>query len=158
MVFETAALLFLISLAFVFLSIRIYLAGEIDIQKEVIAQRENEVGVQAITDFQKQITNLNQKLKNVGSFYREQVDLAEVIQKISAILPSEIRLTNFSFIQDATAAKINVVGFSQTRSALLLFKRDLEGNPDFQKINFPPNTWVSPSDIDFSLNLEIKKQ
>ena len=157
LIFETAVLLFLVSSALAFLSIRIYLAGEIDIQRGVIAQRKNEVGIQAITDFQKQITDLNLKFKNVKSFYQRQVDLAEVLQKISTILPCFFYFTSLSFIQDPVAPRINIVGFSRTRDALLLFKRDLESGSDFQKVNFPPTTWVSPANIDFSLNLEVKR-
>ena len=136
LIFEAATLLFLVSLAFIFLSIRIYLAGEIEVQRGVIEQRENEVGIKAITDFQKQVAELNAKLKNVESFYQKQTDLSGIFQKISEILPVVVHLTSFSFIQDPLAPKINITGFSQTRDALLSFKRNLENSPDFQKINF----------------------
>jgi len=158
LIFEVALFLFLVSLAFVFLTSRVYLAGELVIQQEIIAEREKEVGLQAITDFQKQVADLDLTLQNVKSFYQRQPNLTAVFQALFETLPTEVSLTTLSFIQDPATDKINVTGFAPTREDLLLFKENLESNSVFQKVNFPPTTWVSPTDIEFSLSLELKSK
>lgn len=156
LIFETGLLFFLISALLVFLSIQIYLGGEINSEKIAISQREKEVDTNVILSFQREIKELNKKLEQVAVFYERQVYLNDLLKEVFQKLPSGNYLTSFSFVKDLGQDKINLVGFSPTREKLLDFKKALEADSRFDKVNFPPGNWVSSTNVDFYLSFEIK--
>lgn len=156
LIFELGILLFLISALLIVFSIAIYLNGEINSEKIAVSQKEEDIDLTTIADFQKKIEALNEKIKNVESFYNEQVYLTPVLEKVFEKLPSQSYLNNFSFTKSSETLKINLSGFIPTRDDLLAFKRNIENDKDFKNISFPPGNWVSQTDIEFFLSFELK--
>lgn len=156
LIFETGLLFFLISTLLIFFSIQIYLGGEINSKKIAISQREKEVETNVILSFQQEIKELNTKLEQVAVFYEKQVYLNDLLKEVFQKLPPGSYLTSFSFVKDLGQDKINLVGFSPTREKLLDFKKTLEADSRFDKVNFPPGNWVSSSNVDFYLSFELK--
>ncbi|KKR53098.1 MAG: hypothetical protein UT91_C0034G0001, partial [Parcubacteria group bacterium GW2011_GWA2_40_23] len=64
LIFELGILLFLISALFIAFSIAIYLNGEINLEKIAVFQKEEDIDLTTIADFQKEIEALNNKIKN----------------------------------------------------------------------------------------------
>ncbi|KKR14370.1 MAG: hypothetical protein UT42_C0030G0007, partial [Candidatus Falkowbacteria bacterium GW2011_GWA2_39_24] len=64
LIFELGLLLFLISALFIAFSIAIYLNGEINSEKIAVFQKEEDIDLTTIADFQKEIEALNNKIKN----------------------------------------------------------------------------------------------
>ncbi|MDP3093902.1 MAG: PilN domain-containing protein [bacterium] len=156
LIFEIGILLFLLSNLFILFSVKVYLGGEIDSEKINFSQRQKEVDVAAISNFQTNIKNLNENLGEIKSFYEKQVSLAGVFETISENLPQGSYLTSFSFHQEPELRKVSLTGYAPKRDDLLAFKSSLEGSRVFANIDFPPINWVSPENIEFYLNLEIK--
>ena len=156
LIFEVGLLFFLISVLLIFFSIQVYLGGEIDSEKIAIYQRKKEVDTTAILSFQQETKALNEKFGQVKSFYEGQVYLTDGLKKVFQKLPPGSFLTSFSFVKDLGQEKINLVGFSPTREKLLDFKKNLEADPKFDKVDFPPGNWVSSTNVDFYLSLELK--
>lgn len=156
LIFETSALLFLVSISLIFLATKIYLLGEIDTQKIMVAAKEKEINSSAIGDFQQKIKSLNANLGEITSFYRGRVYFVGVLEKVSGLLPSGSYLTDISFRQEAARLKVAISGFAPNRDELLLFKESLEKDSNLTAVNFPPSDWVNPADINFSFSFEIK--
>ena len=156
LIFELGILLFLISALFIVFSIAIYLNGEITSEKITVSQREEDIDLTTIANFQKEIEALNEKIKNVESHYNQQVYLTPVLEKVFEKLPSQSYLNNFSFTKSSKTLKINLSGFIPTRDDLLAFKRNIESDKDFKSVSFPPGNWVSPTDIEFFLSFELR--
>jgi len=155
LIFELGLLLFLISALFIAFSIAIYLNGEINSEKIAVFQKEEDIDLTTIADFQKEIEALNNKIKNVESFYNEQTYLIPILEKVSEKLSGRSYLNNFSFTKSSKTLKINLSGFIPTRDDLLAFKRNIESDKDFENVNFPPGNWISPTDIEFFLSFEL---
>ncbi|MCG2688186.1 PilN domain-containing protein, partial [Candidatus Parcubacteria bacterium] len=154
LIFELGFLLFLISIALIAFSVSTYLGGEIDSEKTNIFQKEQDIDLDKIADFQKEIKVLNEKTKDIDTFYHQQTYLAGILEKISEKLPAGSYLNNLSFSQ--TSNTLNLSGFVLTRDDLLTFKRSIESDNNFTDVNFPPGNWVSPTNIEFSLSFKLK--
>ena len=153
LIFEIGLLLFLISCSLAFFSVKAYLGGEIDSEKINLSQRQKEVDQETVSGFEKDIEELNQKLKRVWSFYENQISLAKVLEQIYENLPSGAYLTSFT---SSYGSKINVAGFMPTQEELLVFKKNLEKIKEFKEIDFPLVNWVSAKDVDFYFTFEIQ--
>ncbi len=156
LIFEVGFLFFLISTLFLLLSIQVYLGGEIDSEKITLSQREKKVDKAIISGFQQEIKALNEKFGQIESFYEGQVYLIDELEKVFQKLSPGSYLTSFSFVKNLGQEKVNLVGFSPTREKLLDFKRNLEADPRFDKIDFPPGNWVSSTNVDFDLSFELR--
>ncbi len=156
LIFEIGLMVFLLSALLCFLSITLYLGGEIDSQKSAVLEREQTIDPVAVSDLHKAVNDTNKALGDLAVFYKNQVSPTLILQKISVKLPLGGYLTNFSFHEEAGKAKINLSGFINNREELLNFKKSLEAEKTFKTINFPPSNWVFPTNIEFYLSLETK--
>jgi len=154
LIFEIGLLLFLISGYLALFSVKAYLGGKTDAEKTNLSQRQKEVDQKTISDFEKDIEELNRKLKRVESFYENQISLAKVLEQIYENLPSGAYLTSFS---SSYGSKINVAGFILTKEELLTFKKNLEKIKEFKEIDFPLVNWVSSKDVEFYFTFEVIK-
>ena len=153
LIFEIGLLLFLISGSLALFSVKAYLGGEIGSEKINLSQRQEEVNQETISGFEKDIEELNQKLKRVASFYENQISLAKVLEQIYESLSPGAYLTSFS---SSYGSKINVAGFIPIREELLVLKKNLEKIKEFKEIDFPPVNWVSAKDVEFYFSFEIQ--
>ena len=168
LIFELGILLFLISILFIIFSISIYLNGEINLERTTVLQKEEDIDLITIADFQKEIDVLNEKMKNVESFYncgyikplvcyRKQIYLTPILEKVFEKLPNNSYLNNISFTKNSGTLQVNLSGFAMNREDLLVFKRNIENDKDFKNVNFPPRNWVFPTNIEFSLSFDLSE-
>ena len=159
-------LIFFISLILILFSIEIFISGEIEAQKILLSGEEKKIKESQIQNLEEKINISNQTLSKLNLFYQNQLNLTEILEKISGTLPSGTYLTNLNFsLLTAPAegetqkylAQIALAGFSPTREILLELKENLEKEEPFGEIYFPPSIWVKPTDINFSVNFKIKK-
>ena len=83
------------------------------------------------------------------------------LEEISKIIPSEISLTNLSIFSEkkkneGQTIKVSLSGFAPTRKSLFYFRKKLKEAEFFKNVSFPPSNWIKPTDIDFSINFEVK--
>ncbi len=76
-----------------------------------------------------------------------------VFIELSKITPREVYMNNIS----TKDFKIFLAGKSKSRDDLISFKNNLENSFCFQEINVPLSNLVVKSDIDFQIDLTIKK-
>jgi len=154
------SLLFLICLYLVLFSVKAYIMGEVEAQKILLVQKENEFNTPRTQAFKKSLISFNLTLSKLDSFYQDQFDLTEALEQISGTLPSDVYLTSLSFnpTRDKREKKIltNLSGFASTRQSLLDFRDSLEQETSFQDISFSQASWVKPTDINFTVSFIVK--
>jgi len=153
LILEILVLIFLICLALILFSVKIFISGQLEAQKILLLQKEKKFEESQIQSLEGKIIISNQTLSKLNSFYQDQTNLTEILEKISETLPLETYLT----ILNLDPAQISLSGFSPTREILLEFKKNLEQEELLGEIYFPPSNWVKPTDIDFSVNFKIIK-
>lgn len=146
LIFGISIIIFFIALFLILFSIKIFIAGKAQEEKVVISPE--------LQGLEEEIVSINKSLQNLASFYEKQPDFIGFLEKISQILPAGVYLTSFSWniVGKEENFSVFLQGFSPTREILLNLKRNLESEPAFKDINFPPSNWVRPDNIDFSLN------
>ncbi len=148
LILEILVLIFLICLALILFSVKIFISGQLEAQKILLLQKEKKFEESQIQSLEGKIIISNQTLSKLNSFYQDQTNLTEILEKIF-----ETYLT----ILNLDPAQISLSGFSPTREILLEFKKNLEQEELLGEIYFPPSNWVKPTDIDFSVNFKIIK-
>ena len=158
LILGTVLFISLFCLILILFSIKIYLSGQVESQRVVLSQVEKEFAQSGLKNLQEKIKSTNLTFSQLHSFYQKKFYLTEILERISKTLPPGTYLTNFSFSppREEFPAQISLSGFAQTREILIELKRNLEAEEDFQEIYFPPENWVQPTDINFSLTFKLK--
>jgi Tfp pilus assembly protein PilN len=158
LILGTLFLSFLISLSLILFSIKISIWGNLKVQELFIEAKEKEISLSQ--DLEEKIKNSNQSLSNLDYFYQNQLEITEILEKIAEILPPEAYLTSFNLNpltqKEEGRVQISLSGFCPKREILLSFRESLEKEEGFSKIYFPPENWVSPSNINFSTAFILK--
>jgi Tfp pilus assembly protein PilN len=149
----TLFLIFLFSLSLILFGVQNYISGRVDLEKMTVDFEKKRIEDSEIQNLRAKIISLNQSLSQLNSFYQEQKKLAEVLNKISEILPPQMYLTNFSYQKELN--QVSLSGFSPTQEILNDFRKDLEKK--FSDVHFPPQNWVELTDIDFQATFKITK-
>lgn len=150
-ILEILFLAFSISLALILFSIRIYLSGVIEEQNIFYDSKNREFSQHKPAE--SKLHSINKTLIKVDSFYKEQFELSDFLERISKLLPPGIYLNSFSY--EEREKKINLSGFSPTVEQLLEFKNILEKQSDIKEIVFPTTVWLQLKNIDFNTSFKI---
>ncbi len=151
-------LFFLVALSLVLFSVNIYIAGQVASYKIIINYEQQKSATTEVQNIEKEISAVNQNFAALGEFYKRQPRITELLQKISEIIPEAIYLNSLSLNPNKDKDdrfQVSLTGHSETREALLGFKKSLESESGFQGIFFPPSNWMKPSDINFSASFEM---
>ena len=104
--------------------------------------------LKVITDLKKKLTLIENTQKNKLTFSQKVIN--EIILKK---IPN-IKITEISYQNDPqTGEKINVSGIAPSREVLLLFRRALEDDTAFSKVDLPISNFIQGSNIKFNLSL-----
>ena len=133
------------------LAIRVYVAGEIQIQEILAATQAREGGESQL----EQIRVLNEDIAGVSSFLASRPVVSDSIEKISNALPESAHITFLSYTPMSSRAKIILQGFAPQTEDLLLFRVNLEQDPLLGNFHFPPSNWIRATNIDFVFDFEI---
>jgi Tfp pilus assembly protein PilN len=149
---------FLISLSLILFSTKIALLGNLEVQRTSLEESEREISFNQ--EIKEIIKNSNLTFSKLDSFYQKRLDLTRVLEKISKLLPPGTYLTNFNFNlsqkKENFRAQISLSGFSESREVLLSFKENMGKEAEFAEVYFPPENWVKPSDINFTVTFKLK--
>ena len=154
---EIIFLVFLICLSLILFSIRTHVSGQVEAQKILLSQRELETP--QLKDLEDKIKRSNLIFSNLNSFYQRITNPSEILEQVSQTLPLGVYINSFDFVPSDKEylAAVALSGFSPNRETLLEFKKNLESQETFKEISFPPSSWVTPENINFSVNFKIAK-
>ena len=150
-------------------SIKIYIAGQANVENIVFEQFEKQIQSSKSRETEDKIKIYNQNIADINSFYKDRTEISELLQEVSEILPSDIYLTYFSFktteekvkIENSDKTKkeikreVSMSGFSPSRERLFELKQILESKSDFKEVYLPASSWTKPYDINFSLKFSL---
>lgn len=158
------SLLFLACLILLLFLFKIYFFSQVNSQKQILFDKERELkSIPQFQDFEQTVKEANQELVKIRNFYQNQILIAPILENLSILVPSKVYFTRV-FIQKPGIAeeeddylfKINIWGYAENRENLFLFRKALSENDDFKEVDVSLQSWLEPTDVDFSLTLKIK--
>lgn len=101
------------------------------------------------------IEDLNNKLSIVEKAEKNKYSISEkVINEILLKKIPDIRITEITYKNEAVAGKtISIRGIAPSRERLLIFRKTLEEDPAFKKVDLPISNFIKGTDIAFFINL-----
>lgn len=127
-----------------------------------IAQEDEELSLrngkstEHINQISNEIKKINSKLF-VFESNAKNYSAPKTIKGILDIIPSGIKLTDISFeVTSEARGRAQLRGNASTRENLLNFLKVLNDSGLFSKVDSPVSNILKKTDVDFSINLEIK--
>ncbi len=157
-ILETAVLVAVICLILILLSVDFYILGESVSRKFILEQAENQYKTQDFLKYKNILQTYNKNIVRVDYFYKNEKPFGAVIKEILEIeRPAGVYFYSISLSRNESANKIevNISGNSNTRDNLIIFKGNVEKEESVKNSNFSPESWLSPSAINFNLTFGI---
>ena len=154
--------IFLVSLALIFASINISISSKVSAQKVILAVKEKDLKADDIQGLEGKITQINQSLKELDSFYRESPSFTGFLDKISDLLPGGISLKNISInpiTKENNSFQISLSGYASSVEDVILLKENLKKEESISQVYFPQDVWLQKQDFIFNASFRavIKK-
>ncbi len=101
------------------------------------------------------VSDLNNKLNLIEKSQDNKFLVSQkIVNEILAGKMSDIKITQINYQNEAVKGKfVNINGTAPSRERLLLFRKMLEDNPAFQKVDLPVSNFLKGSNIRFFLSL-----
>lgn len=154
---------FLICLGLMLLGLRTYLWGKIKNQEFLVASLKERSFTRA-HDL-KEIETVNARLTQVWALYDRRLSQAPIMRALASHMKEGMYLNSLTIVpsgelvqeggKPVKRAKISVTGFAPLREDLFLFRQDMQKDPVFQNVYFPPSNWVKPSGIHFAFSANV---
>lgn len=106
-------------------------------------------------DSLKIMEELDRKLSLIEESEKKQYYISQkIINEIILQKMSDIKINRISYENDPISGKeVKIYGIAPSRPRLLLFRRALEDNVTFEKVDLPISNFIKGSNIEFYLNL-----
>ena len=112
---------------------------------QLLPEVDKEILIQ-ISDLEKRLILIENADKN------KYLISTRVINEIISKKMSDIKIDKISY-QDSPTKSIHISGTAKSRERLLLFRKALENDPEFKKVDLPISNFVRGSNISFFLTL-----
>lgn len=127
-----------------------------------LAMVENNAGINGqdvekikkISQFDSEIRKINVKMSEILKIQSGQLYWTNFFEKLNGAVPFEIAVS--SIVTDNYKATVS--GKARDRDILIAFKESLEKSDCFAEVNLPLSNLVAKENIDFALDLSIKKE
>lgn len=149
--FMVAIFLVAITLTILFTAIKI--KSLTDAQELVLEDMRKSLEISSVVELKKELVVANKFLSRTESFLSEDKRVSTIPDRIAGLLPRGVYITRLSY--NDQLRNLTIEGFSPTRSDLLTFKNNLEGDKFFSRVEFLPANWIKSEDINFTANLII---
>lgn len=110
--------------------------------------------IKEIGQFDAQIKQVNIKMADILKLQSGQLYWTNFFEKLNAAVPAEIIISNIA--TDNYSAKIS--GKAGNRDVLITFKENLDKDGCFSGVDLPISNLVAKENVDFTLNISIKKE
>lgn len=150
-------LLSLTVLSLILFILKTYLGNQVEAQKVIVEQWQTKFKGSELQDLQEKIKSTNLSFNKLKAFYEQKTSLSQAVEKISESLPDSVYLYTFSLVAaDGKKIQVSLSGFAPDRDVLFTLKKNLEAQPLFKEVYFPPTSWVKAENIDFFVNLKME--
>lgn len=154
-------LIFFVSFSLILFSVKIYISAKVEAQRILFEEKEKELQSPEMKSLESDMSNFNQKILRLDSFYKKQIKITDSLAKISTVFPSGSCINNLVISiqsnKDGTKQiSYNLSGFSSARENLLKIKEGLEKEESFTDVYFPPADWMKATNIEFTASFKSK--
>ncbi len=153
------AVILMACLALILLSLKFYMLEDVAYRQSILDSLEKNSQVSDAADLKKIILGANSKFLAIDAFYQKGILADDALTTVLGVQrPNGLYFTALSLDRTTESTMvITIAGASNTRDNLLLFKQYLEGNPNIHNVYFPPDSWIKPTQVDFSITLDVAK-
>ncbi len=113
---------------------RFKLDADIASRKEAIEQQIPYI--QSLKAYEILIRQTQLKLATIDSAKVDSANFAEILKKISSLLPQSIKTTNISLSKNVSQVQIQIAGQAQNNNDLTVFFQSLKSDSSFSNVNF----------------------
>ena len=153
LILATVSLTFFVSLALILFSVRIYVRAQAESVKFLVEAERVRLQSTQTMELREKITKGSRNISKLSSFYKNRSDSTEILGTIFQIVPEQVSLTSLSWRKETGAVTIS--GFSPSREVLFELRNGLQAEAQFSEINFPPQNFVKPVNIDFQATFKV---
>src|SRR3989344_2258426 len=156
-VLSCICLVSLLSLTLVLLALKFRILKEVAYQKTMLEVMEKKYQNPDFMPYKELISVSNADVQTANRFYQKQIHAMDALETILRVPMSEgINFTSFDAQKENSGAiTMAIFGFSQTRDGLLDFKENLIAAAGVKNVNFPPESWIKPHNIEFTATLSV---
>lgn len=150
-------LIFFVSFILVLVSVNFSMASQLKALNVTLTNKESQSQTSGVQTVDKEVSQANQSLVKLDSFYKQKVSMTAFLEKISGILPQGIYLENISVTPLGTGGGIFQVvlsGHAASIDNVLALNDKLKADQSFSQISFPPDTWFQKQDFDFNVTFQ----
>jgi Tfp pilus assembly protein PilN len=104
----------------------------------------------------REINDLNQKLKQVETIQSDFVKWSSVLLGLSQTIPSGVQVSYLNI--EKGSRTFNLSGLAQTRDNYLQLKANLTALPYLEQVSTPFSSILRPTDVKFDLTAQLKLQ
>ncbi|MDD5084067.1 MAG: PilN domain-containing protein [Candidatus Moranbacteria bacterium] len=115
--------------------------------------KEQEQAFREIDSAEKKFQSVNKQVAEMLKFQKEHTKWSNFFIALDEVIPEGVLLEKVSTVD----RKISLMGKADTRDALLMFKEKLNASECFQNADIPLSDLFTQDNIDFQLDVEIKK-
>jgi len=153
MILGTVAAAASLSFVLMLMLVKVYFSIELKDVQVIAEEKSKEMEISRIKTAEGEMSSSNKFVLMVKDFYGSQVLATEMVARVSQTLPEGVTLSRLSLANNNT---VNLSGFSPDRNSLILLKSNLEKEPSFKDVVFPPENWLVAQNIIFDINLQYE--
>lgn len=153
LILGTVSLTFFISLALILFSVRIYVKAQAESVNFLVESERMRLQSTQTAELREKITKGSQNISKLNSFYKNRSDSTRILETIFQAVPEQASLTSLSWRKETGVVTIS--GFSPNREVLFELRNNLQSEARFSDINFPPQNFVKPANIDFQATFKV---
>ena len=145
---------FFVSLALIFASIGVSISSKVAAQKILLGQKEQEFKAADTQNLKNKITQINQNLLKLDSFYRQKPSFTDFLEKISNFLPGGIYLNSISINpvkKENNLFQVYLSGQALSVEEVIELNENLKKDEKISQIYFPGETWLEKQNFSFSV-------
>ena len=146
----------LLCLILILFSLKLYILGGVDVSKLNLENAQKRYQTPTLLHLKQVVQGANTTLGKVDNFYQTETYVSDVLKVVFSVpRPEGVAFSDLNVIREDGGIKVTVLGKSDSRDQLLLFKDNVEKTKGIENSNFPPENLVRPTDIDFNMTIEF---
>ncbi len=150
-------LICLISLILILLSLEFYISGEVNSLKIIFDQQEKRYQTPDFLMFKGIIQGYNADLLKIRSFLDKEIYFNDALKNILEIQrPQGLYFTTLSLNRDDSGKiKVIILGFSNSRENIMIFRENLKKSDKIGNLYFSPDSWIKATNSNFSISFDF---
>lgn len=122
-------------------------------ENNAVENGKNSSQLREIEKYDAAIKDVNTRISELGKIQAGQLRWMNFFEKLNANVPDKIALNGIA----GKGYAVSLSGRAADRDVLIAFREKLEQDECFSEINFPLSNLVAKENLDFQLDLNIKK-